>query len=110
MNHGKNKAKKTRQKKGWGSQLPIGETQKEVPGDEAIKRANQARITKELLDSFSRNMLDKVPKFPLEWDGHEIRRFASDYLTIHYALPGQAWTKQRAAAYREVILNTGDLL
>jgi len=78
--------------------------------EENMIRAGHQRTVNEILDSFNEAIKAKVPHFPIEWDGFEIRRFLSDYLTYHYALTyTEGWTAKRAREYSNIIKTT-DLL
>lgn len=43
-----------------------------------MTKKDQRRIVRELLDSARKTMLESIVKMPKEWDGHEIRAYASD--------------------------------
>lgn len=43
------------------------------------------QFVQRILHDLKHEILRRVPKFPEEWDGHEIRQFISDYYNEHYA-------------------------
>ena len=47
-----------------------------------MTRQEQRKFVKEVIDSVSKDIVEKLPKVPEEWDGRELRQFVADNFAL----------------------------
>ena len=67
-----------------------------------MDRDNQERMVNELCDNLKEALLERLPRFPEDWDGIEIRQLFADIAREQFA--NRPMTSGRKLSYRNVRL------
>ena len=61
-----------------------------------MTKEQQEAFIQDILKSFSEAVIEKVPHFPENWDGFEIRQYMLNYFKEHYV-----WTSMPTGRLKE---------